>query len=100
TPPFALGWNLPFRLDDLSQANRFQRPQDVILGVVGVVFWAAAAVVFGVVLSRRFRVISGRLPISPTRYAPQGNGQVPVLAIAVERAPSGQPAAPTRDNAV
>lgn len=67
TPFLALGNYLPFRMQDFT--GRYDRKEgyEIVLGAVGVLFWAILAGLLWLATSRRFRVISGRLPYHPAR---------------------------------
>lgn len=68
TPPLALGWYLPFRTSDFSKMNWSRKEvYEVVLGTAGVLFWMAMAAVLWFAVSKRFRVLSGRLPYQPAR---------------------------------
>jgi ABC-type transport system involved in multi-copper enzyme maturation permease subunit len=74
TPPLALGYYLPFRMEEFTDPHQFRHAYELLLGGVGIAFWAVAAVLLWVAISRRFRVLSNRLPYLPARYAPPANG--------------------------
>jgi ABC-type transport system involved in multi-copper enzyme maturation permease subunit len=71
TPPLALSWYLPFRLEDFMWRWGHKSGHEVYCGAAGIVFWAVAWAVLWAATRRRFLAISGRRPFpwSPGRRA-------------------------------
>jgi hypothetical protein len=74
TPPLALGWYLPFRMEEYADPNSGRNAYELVLGGIGIVFWAVAALLLWMAIADRFRVLSGRLPFLPAGRGTSANG--------------------------
>jgi ABC-type transport system involved in multi-copper enzyme maturation permease subunit len=86
TPPLAMGWFLHFRPTDFDRSWRNKEAFEIPYGLLGTLVWIVAAVLVWVAVSRRFRLVSGRLPFRPARLRPRADGATTVQPLAAGEA--------------
>jgi ABC-type transport system involved in multi-copper enzyme maturation permease subunit len=94
TPPLALGWYLPFRMEEFTEANADRHASELLLGGIGICFWGLAALAMWMAISRRFRVLSNRLPFRPAGYVAPANGAVTVKPVVTQPPTEVTPSGP------
>jgi hypothetical protein len=78
TPPLALGWFLHFRPLAFDRAWDRKEAFEIPYGLLGTLVWITLAALVWVAVSRRFRLVSGRLPYRPARRVPRTDGATTV----------------------
>jgi hypothetical protein len=85
TPPVALSWLLPFQSQSVLQSYQRKGDWELPMGIVGIAIWALLAALVWLAVVRRFRQVSGRVPLPPRLGPPLDVAPVEVVPLAGSR---------------